>query len=124
MLFRRSYYMLLASLPALPPHFDVQRCPISWPGLEHRLRLLEPDDRATLDRLVTFFAWDRQPLERTDEEVCRRLATLLDTLKSPLVRQIVQERFETRTIISALRRRQRGDGPPPVPGWLGDGEKL
>ena len=40
----RSYYMLIASLPALPPHFEVQRDPITRPRLDERLKMLEPED--------------------------------------------------------------------------------
>jgi hypothetical protein len=109
----RNYYTLIASLPALPSRFDVDRCPITWPRLEQRLRLLEPDDAETLRRLIDFLAWDRQPLDRTDADVIVRHKSLLETIRHPLVRQIVDDRMDMRTIISGLRRRRLNQGPPP-----------
>jgi hypothetical protein len=75
----RAYYTLVASLPALPSRCDVDRCPITWPRLEMRLRLLEADDQLTLKRLVDFLAWDRQPLQRTDQEVISHYRQLIAT---------------------------------------------
>ena len=37
-----SYHMLISSLPALPPRFDVERLPITFERLQGRLRMLEP----------------------------------------------------------------------------------
>jgi hypothetical protein len=109
----RNYYTLLASLPALPPRFDVDRCPITWPRLEHRLRMLEPDDAETLQRLIDFFAWDRQPLGRTDDEVVARHKALCEIIRHPVVRKIIEDRIDIRTILSGLRRRKLGLVPPP-----------
>jgi hypothetical protein len=109
----RSYYTLIASLPALPARFDVDRCPITWPRLEDRLRMLEPDDQETLTGLLDFLAWDRQPLDRTDAEMIARYKALLAKTKHPLVRELIDDRIDLRTIIAALRRRRLAWGPPP-----------
>lgn len=109
----RSYYTLIASLPALPTRFDVDRCPITWPRLEDRLRLLEPEDHAMLSQLIDFLAWDRQPLERTDAEMIARYDTLMKKITHPVIRGLVDDWINLRTIVSALRRRRLGEGPPP-----------
>jgi hypothetical protein len=109
----RSYYTLMASLPALPARFDVDRCPITWPRLEDRLRMLAPEDQETLTQLLDFLAWDRQPLDRTDEQMIARYKALLEKVSHPLVREIINERIDLRTIIAALRRRRLGWGAPP-----------
>ena len=109
----RAYYTLVASLPALPPRFDVDRCPITWPRLEMRLRMLAADDQLTLKRLVDFLAWDRQPFQRTDEEVIAHYHALLATDDHRLVRSIIDQRVDMRLIISAIRRRRLGLAPPP-----------
>jgi hypothetical protein len=108
-----SYYTLIASLPVLPARFDVDRCPITWPRLEDRLRMLEPEDQATLARLLDFLAWDRQPLDRTDGEMIARYKALMEKVEHPLVRTLIDDRIDLRTIISGLRRRRLGWGPPP-----------
>ena len=99
----RTYYTLIASLPALPAQFPPDRSPITWRRLEERLKMLEDEDAAALARLVDFLAWDRQPSETTHS----------------VVREIVDVRIDMRTIISGLRRRRLGWGPPPGAGrWV------
>lgn len=115
-----SYYTLIASLPALPSRFDVDRCPITWPRLETRLRMLDANDQLTLKRLVDFLAWDRQPLQRTDQEVIAHYRALTATDGHRLVRSIIDQRTDMRLIISAIRRRRLDLGPPPDLGqWSG-----
>ncbi len=104
--------MLIASLPHLPPHFDVERPPITWPRLEQRLKLLREQDLVVFERLANFLAWDRQPLDRTDEEVVAEYDKLMSVLRNRLVIDIVNHRMDVRTIVSALRRRRDGKEPP------------
>jgi hypothetical protein len=117
---QRAYHTLIASLPALPARFDVDRSPITWPRLEDRLRMLAPEDAQTLQRLLDFLAWDRQPLDRSDGEVIARYKSLKETVRHPLVRAMIDERIGVRTIISALRRQRLGWGPSPGVGQWAD----
>ena len=109
----RSYYMLITSLPALPPHFEVDRNPVPWDRFKDRLAMLHEGDAALIDRLVDFFDWDRQPLDRTDADVVAHYKRLLPTVDNRLIRQIIDDRMEVRTIVSGLRLR-KADQPPPV----------
>jgi len=109
----RSYFTLMASLPALPPHFEVERDPITRPRLDERLKMLEPDDAEVLERLRDFLAWDRQPIDQTDEQVIARYGALMPTVSNRLVRALIDDRMEVRTIVSGLRLRRAGL-PPPV----------
>ena len=109
---QRSYYTLIASLPHLPPHFDVDRTPITRPRLTERLRLLHEKDQRVIDQVSSFLAWDRQPLDRTDEEVIARYDELMKNVSNPVVRELINNRIDFRTIISALRRRRAGTSPP------------
>lgn len=113
-----AYYTLVASLPHLPPHFDVPRLPITRPGLQERLKALRPDDERVLGRLFDFLEWDRQPIDRTDEAVVQAYQHLRQSIHNPLVLQLVRHRTDIRTIVSALRRRRDGLGPPPGIGRL------
>jgi hypothetical protein len=108
----RSYYMLIASLPNLPPHFDVERTPITRAGLQERLRMLHPTDAAVIDQVAAFLAWDRQPLDRTDEEVIATYDRLLKEITNTLLRDLVKSRMDIRTIVCGLRQRRAGMGPP------------
>jgi len=108
----------MASLPHLPAHFEVERNPITLPRLDERLKMLEPEDAAVLEQLVDFLSWDRQPLDRTDEEVIKRYDDLMPTIRNQLVREMIDERMDIRTIVSGLRRRQAGLSPPPGVGRL------
>lgn len=108
--------MLVASLPQLPRRFDAGRLPIAWPPLRERLRILHPDDGRVTRQLGTYFLWDRQPLDRTDEDVIARYHDLLHRAGNPLVRHLVHTRTQIRLLLSAIRRRANGQGPPD---WAG-----
>ncbi|MDQ7821313.1 MAG: DUF2764 family protein [Candidatus Eremiobacteraeota bacterium] len=109
----REYYTLMASLPALPYFERASRLPINEVRLRKRLEMLEDDDRAVTRKLIEFLAWKQQPLERTDREVVtlyeqmERLTRHLPGAWSMIVKEISQ-----RTIMAALRRRKKGQGPP------------
>lgn len=104
----RSYYTLIASLPGLPPHFDVERPPITRPRLMDRLKMLEPDDAAVVDQWLTYTNWDRQVIDRTDEEVVSTYQRLMKEISNPVLREMIQTRLNTRTIIAAIRHRRAG----------------
>lgn len=115
----RSYYTLVASLPALPPHFEIDRLPISGAQLEHRLRLLHPDDLADIERMRDLLFWDRLKLEVGDATVAARYVEFRGRAVHPIVRAIAEYRMDSRTIIAALRRRRRGMDPPNAVGpWV------
>ena len=113
-----SYYMLIASLPHLPANFDVDYLPISRVRLAQRLKMLQPGDALVLEQLNDFLAWDRQPLDRTDAEVVARYEQLMATISNSLVRMLINHRIDVRTIVSGLRRRRNGQGPPPGVGQM------
>jgi len=104
--------MLVSSLPQLPARFDAGRLPISWPTLRDRLRMLEPDDSQITRQVGLYFLWDRQPLDRTDDEVIDRYQELMRTSTNDLVRHLVRSRTEIRLILSCIRRRTAGLGAP------------
>jgi hypothetical protein len=107
-----TYYTLIASLPNLPTHFDVERPPISRPRLNQRLAELDEHDGHVLTQLADFLAWDRQTLDRSEQNVIDDYERLQDQIHHPVVLRIVDDRINMRTIVSALRRRRDGEGPP------------
>jgi hypothetical protein len=115
----RSYYALVASLPGLPPHFDVERPPISRPRLFERLKMLEPRDQRVVDQWLSYTNWDRQVIDRRDEEVVQTYQALLPSITNAALRELITLRMDTRTIIAALRHRRAGMPPPIGVGqWL------
>ena len=107
-----AYYTLIASLPHLPTHFDVERPPLSRPRLIERLKLLAEPDALVLRQLVDFLAWDRQPLTRDDEQVVAEYERLTEETAHSLVLELIEHRIDVRTIVGALRRKRNGGGPP------------
>jgi hypothetical protein len=104
----------------MPVRFDVDRLPISLTRLEERLNLLEGDDAAVVGELRSFLFWDRHLRDWSDDEVVAQYDRLIETLANPVAREIVVFRMDTRTVLSGLRRRRRGMGPPPGVGkWSG-----
>lgn len=108
----RSYYTLIGSLPALPAHFADDATPLTQLQFEERWRMLDPRDEKQLQQLADFVVWDRQPPDRTDEDVVRRYGELTFELTEPLLHEMVTWRMELRTIICGLRRRRLGKEPP------------
>ena len=107
-----DYYMLVASLPAMPRSFEVERVPINRIRLEDRLGMLELEDARVVGQVQDFLLWDRQPRDRTDDEVIVRYDRLMREIDNPLVRHVVSFRMDVRTIVSAIRRRRLSLPPP------------
>ncbi len=115
----RSYHTLIASLPPLPPRFDVERDPISAPRLEQRLRMLDEDDAEVIEQWRGFLVWDRQPLDRTDAEFIAKYEQLMHDISNPVLREMIQIRIDTRTIVSAVRLKRAGlPAPRGVGQWV------
>lgn len=109
------YYTLVASLPALPPSFNVGPSPITASTLRHRLSILTDDDRRVVDQLSDFFRWDRQPIQRTDAEVIAMHRRLNREIDNSLVRRLIEHRFEMRTLVGAVRCQREGKLCPQLP---------
>jgi hypothetical protein len=113
--------MLIGSLPALPTHFaDAERVPISRRALDERLKMLDPDAAKVLEQISEFLLWERQPLDRTDEEFCRHYDRIMADVQHRFARELIEQMMTRRTILSALRRRRQGLGPPAGVGWVAE----
>lgn len=109
----RNYYTLIGSLPALPPHFEAaERVPISQLRLVERLKLLEPQDADVIEQMSDFLVWERQPLERSDDNVREQYDKFMESVKSRFARELIQHAMTSRTIIRALRCRRLELEPP------------
>jgi Protein of unknown function (DUF2764) len=109
-----SYYMLISSLPALPPRFDVDRLPITLERLQARLRMLEPEDAQEITRMLGVLRWSSQFVEARDTEVVRRYGELMQEIANPLVREVLAAGMDMRMVLAVLRRRRHGLGPPTI----------
>ena len=108
-----TYYTLIGSLSALPPHFEeAERVPISRLKLDERLKMLEPHDEEVIEEMGDFLAWERQPLEKTDEDVLRHYDHFMETVENRFARELIRHALTVRTILAGLRcRRLRIDLP-------------
>lgn len=109
------YYTLVASLPALPRSFDAGPSPITASTLRFRLTILTDDDRHVVGQLSAFFRWDRQPIQRTDADVIAMHRQLNREIGNPLVRRLIEHRFEMRTLVAAVRCQREGKAFPQLP---------
>ena len=113
---QRRYYTLMSSLPALPRFEQANRLPINEVRLAERLSMLDPKHRLVVERTASFLAWQRQPVERTDEEIVASFRRIADwTLSYPALKQMIEYRMDLRTVMAGLRRRHRG-APAPAAG--------
>lgn len=112
---QRQYYTLVASLPHLPRFDRAKMLPISIERLNARGSILESEDAAVLDQALTYFAYERQPVDRTDAQIVTFYHDIMSKTDQPTLRAIIDFAVTQRTIMAALRRRHRGL-PPPAPG--------
>ena len=118
-----TYYTLIGSLPALPRNFEAaDRVPISGLRFGARLKMLEPRDLEVVDEMTDFLAWDRQPLELTDENVLQRYTRFMGKISNHFARELIELAMTNRTIIAGLRCRRLQLDPPlgvdPVAGHI------
>lgn len=107
-----AYVMLISSLPRSEQLFLAKQPPLSRLRLEERLRILIPEDSRDLRIIEKTLNWRSLSMQAADDEVVAQGVETLSSLQSSTLREIVRERLEMRTVLSALRRRARGDGPP------------
>ena len=115
----RQYIALVASLPPLPRFDWAERLPINEDRLTVRLRMLEGEDLAMVERVASFLAWQRQPVERTDTQVVTLFKEIVPVAsENPSLMAMIESRMNERTIMAALRRRSRGmNAPTPGEEW-------
>lgn len=119
-IWQRQYYTLHASLPALPPFHKAKVLPISRERLEMRLGMLAAEDAEVVEQTWSYFEYERQPMDRTDVEMVAFYKQFMREVTQPTLRAIMDFGMSQRTIVAALRRRQRGL-PAPHPGLLWGG---
>jgi hypothetical protein len=102
-----TYYTLIGSLPTLPRRFDqADRVPISRLKLRERLKMLDPQDATVVSELSEFLVWERQSLERTDEEFHHQYAHFEKTLQNSIALAMIRQIVSVGSIIAGLRRRR------------------
>jgi len=106
------YIMLMTSLPSPAALFLAKQPPLSRLRLDQRLRVLTPEDRATLALVEQALNWRELPLEASEKDVVGRARHALAAIEDETLCLIVRDRFDIRTIVAALRRRHRGESAP------------
>lgn len=106
------YLTLITSLPAHGELFGAKQTPLSRLRLSQRLKLLDPQDAADLEKLGALTEWFRLGMHEDDEAIVRRAREVLPAVANSFVRDLATWRLEMRTIVAALRRRHAGEGAP------------
>ncbi|MEM9904826.1 MAG: hypothetical protein AAF921_07365 [Cyanobacteria bacterium P01_D01_bin.44] len=109
-----QYVTLMASLPPIGQLFEANQPPISQLKLNSRLKMLTARDTLRLDQIASLVAWRQQPMERSDAQFIAEAKRFFETVRNPVLREIMAYRLDLRTIVAALRRRHRGERVPPV----------
>lgn len=122
---RHQYVDLLASLPALPvTPFGREPLPISAIRLEHRLETLADAHRDSLRMLDTLLDWRHLGLDVSTDTLIQRYRLAVPRLVDHGVLDLVEAPLERHTLVTALRRRRRGDPAPPLSKPWGFGPRL
>jgi hypothetical protein len=109
---RRSYFTLIGSLPHLPAPERADRLPINRQRLAQRFAMLDDAETRELELAAELLVWQRAASFDSEAEVVRHYGESLRRLTHPGLRSIVEYSMELRTVFAALRRKQRGGGPP------------
>lgn len=107
-----KHYTLVASLPYMPDLDKAQRLPISEPRLKRRLKVLGPEDAAQLEATGQVLRLHAQPVGVTDLQVIQTYRQALGRITHPMLRDLLEFRQDQLTVLAALRRRHRKQGPP------------
>jgi hypothetical protein len=67
--------------------------------------------------MADFLVWDRQPLDRTDDDFCHHYERFMAEVQHGFARDLIEMAMARRTIVCALRRRRLQLGPPAGVGW-------
>ncbi len=93
------------------------------------MSMLVQEDAEAARVAMNFLWWERQPIERTDEEVMSFYKQIMTSGLQPTLRTFIQFQMTLRTILAALRRRHR-NLPAPSKGmawgiapWVGHIER-
>lgn len=113
----QRYYALVASLPRLPHFEQGEYVPITSKALASRLRTLEPLHLAELEAAIKLTRWQKQPRERTTADIVAQYEKAMKVIEHPALRDLVEYRMDERTVMVALRMRQRGERPQPEVPW-------
>jgi hypothetical protein len=113
----RAYPTLVASLPHLARFDRLRSLPISRERLIERTAMLRPDDRAVIEAVFEFLAWQRQPASRTDGEVLSAFEALKASDRGGAVSALAGFRLTVRTVMAGLRRSVGGLAFPGPRAW-------
>lgn len=108
-----AYVMLISSLPSPAALFMAKQPPLSRLKLDGRLRVLSPEDAETLRLVEDALDWRQLPIAASEQDVIDRGRVVLFRIDNETLQLIVRDRLEIRTCVAALRRRARGERPPP-----------
>ena len=103
-----QYYMLMASLPALPRFDQAERLPINRERLTGRQTMLKPEDGELVECAADFLAWFRQPATRSDTEMVASYERMAGIIEERGLWPLFELPINLRTIMAALRRRHGG----------------
>lgn len=114
----KGYYTLITSLPHLPRFDKANRLPITRERLIQRLKMLDVEDYKLAEIVAEFISWRRQPVGRTNAEIVSVYNQGINQIfESKLLKPLFELTISQKTIITALRRREKGL-PRPHPGEL------
>lgn len=121
----KNYYTLVTSLPHLPRFDQIDRIPITRERLLQRLKMLHPADYLLAEKAADFLTWRRQPKGRTDEEIVSLYKKNVEGIfESPKLKPLFEFSVNQRTIMTALRRKEKGLPPPKPEEKWGAGELV
>lgn len=110
----QQYIELLCSLPNLVDPFRHHRPGISRVQLQKRMNMLDLSDQHWIHKLGEAFHWGRIALDEDERQIIANANRFLNDVTHGDIREWLRWRMDARTIVAALRRRNRGEDAPAV----------
>ncbi len=107
-----AYIALICSLPGSERLFVAKQPPLSRLRLDRRLKALTPGDSQVLSVLENALSWSAYDMDVTDAQAIRRCKQALRDIPQPTLKKLFMERMELRSVMAAMRLRNRREGPP------------
>lgn len=112
-----AYYTLLTSLPHIDSLFNSKITPISRLQLDRRLSMLSSEDKDMLIQVEQLMHWSHLEHDVKEDALIRLASCLMEGITSATLRELVSWRLDLRTVVTALRRKVRGEQAPSISQW-------
>ncbi len=111
------YYTLITSLPHINSLFDNRVTPLSRYQLDKRLAMLPEQEQSLLASIESLMFWEYLADDVNDQVLIRLATQTVNSIKSRSLRDLINRGLDRKTMLAALRRKNKGESMPTQNCW-------